>query len=152
MRSGKASPTDDEFEQTWKKIDKDGDGTLSCEELASHFGFDLNKSGSMPSSRSAEPPALRGATPSAAARRRYRHRLGHTRALAGDEMSEEQILAALSMQAFLFDDVFKKLSKESSGRRKSVRRALAFSRARARRLTRALPSLLLSFPPGSAAR
>ena len=152
MRSGKAAPTDDEFEQTWKKIDKDGDGTLSCEELANHFGFDLNNSGSKPPSRYAEPPALRGATPSAAARQRYRHRLGHTRALAGDEMSEEQILAALSMQAFLFDDVFKKLSKESSGRRKSVRRALAFSRARARRLTRALPSLLLSFPPGSAAR
>ena len=36
-------------------------------------------------------------------------------------MSEEQILAALGMQSFLFDEVFKKLSKESSGRRKSVR-------------------------------
>ena len=64
--------TDAEFEVAWKKIDKDGDGNLSMNELAEHYGFNLSPSGQRGGSR-------RGS----------------------EEMSDEQILEALQMQAAL---------------------------------------------------
>ena len=57
VRSGKPAPSDDEFEQTWKKIDKDGDGTLSCEELANHYGFNRSKPAGSEPGRPTAPPA-----------------------------------------------------------------------------------------------
>ena len=68
--------TDPEFEETWKKIDLNGDGDLQFEELATYYGYSLS-----PSAKKA----------------------GQT----GD-MSDEQILEALQMQALLFDETKKK--------------------------------------------
>eukprot|EP00908_Phaeocystis_cordata_P011086 Transcript_21927.p1 GENE.Transcript_21927~~Transcript_21927.p1 ORF type:complete len:387 (+),score=177.29 Transcript_21927:158-1318(+) len=64
--------TDAEFEVAWKKIDKDGDGNLSMNELAEYYGFNLSPSGQRGGSR-------RGS----------------------EEMSDEQILEALQLQAAL---------------------------------------------------
>ena len=62
------SVTDADYDKVWAKIDIDGSGDLSIEELTKFFGFDNDKETS-------------------------------------EDMSEDQILAALSMQSHLFDEV-----------------------------------------------
>ena len=37
----------DAFEALWKKIDADGDGSLTANELAKHFGFDMASGSSL---------------------------------------------------------------------------------------------------------
>ena len=60
----KAKEAEDNYEDTWKKMDADGDGNLTVKELAKYFGFDFDSNNTM-------------------------------------EMTDEQILEALQMQAAL---------------------------------------------------
>ena len=57
MKGEGKSVSDEEYEAVWKKIDKDGDGTLSCEELANHYGFNLSKPAGSEPARPTAPPA-----------------------------------------------------------------------------------------------
>ena len=44
-KTAKAFLSEREYEATWRRIDVDGDGWLSCQELASHFGVSLGGGG-----------------------------------------------------------------------------------------------------------
>jgi len=73
--------SDNEYDNIWASIDRDGSGDLSVDELREFFGFDGTSSG---------------------------------------EMSEEQILKALSMQSYLFDEIMEQAEKEREEEKKEA--------------------------------
>jgi len=64
-----------EFDKTWKKIDKNGDGNLSLQELAAYYGVKLTAEGLKKAASGTD--------------------------VTNDEMTDEQILEALQLQATL---------------------------------------------------
>lgn len=105
--------TEKEFEDTWAKIDQNGDGSLQFEELAAYYGFSMS------------PTCRRSGKPD-------------------EDMTDEQILEALQLQAILYDS--KKAEEES--KREATREADALSEEVKRRASASIISVKMGGPTG----
>jgi len=117
--------TEEMFTEMLSALDADGDGTVTKDEFKDAW-YKLHSSSGKPAPTAAEFDKTWAGIDAdgdgtLSCEELAKHFGFDLKAKGGSQdMSEEQILEALSMQSFLFDDVFKKLTKESNGRRKSV--------------------------------